>query len=294
MDRPTWTVLMEASRIAVRRLPGARRRPVYSELLILRMWLWAAMHERPLSWACRRDSYNSMYRPRSLPSVSRFSRRLRTLRFARARILLHRLLTDHGRGDPLSFIDGKALAIGECTTDPDARSGVVTTGRFRRGYKLHARAGSSGIIEQYRVTALNAGEARVARKLVGSTPRGGVVLADANYDARKLYAAIERRGAWFLTPLKGEARSPSTLRRMPESRRQAVRVWKRQKRLAARAMSVRARIERTFAHLCGFGGGLGPLPAWVRRLHRVRLWVDAKIAIYHARLLARKIMNAGG
>lgn len=291
MDRSTWTVLMLASRVAVRRLPRTRRRAMYSDLLVLRMWLWAVMHDRPLSWACRRESYGSSFRPRTLPSVSRFSRRLRTMRFLRSRVLLHRVLVAHGRGDALSFLDGKALAVGECTTDPDARDGVVTTGRFRKGYKLHARATKAGIIEEYRVTSLNEGEARIARKLVCGVPAGGVVLADANYDARKLYAAIERRRAWFLAPPKGRATAESTLRRMPESRRQAVMLWQHRRPLAERAMSVRQGIERVFAHLCGFGGGLGPLPAWVRRLGRVRLWLDAKIAIYHARIIARNALD---
>jgi hypothetical protein len=32
------------------------------------------------------------------------------------------------------------------------------------------------------------------------------------------------------------------------------------------------------------GGGLGPLPAWIRRLERTRRWVGCKIVLYHARL----------
>lgn len=291
MDRPTWIVLMEASRLAARRLGAPRRRPVYSDLLVLRMWLWATYHDRPLCWACHRESYNGMYRPRRLLSVSRFSRRLRSRRFLRLRALLHGVLTEGRAGAGRSSIDGKALAIGECTTDPDARDGVVTTGRFRKGYKLHARANTDAFIEEYRVTPLNEGEAKVARRLLKRVRPGSLVLADGNYDSRGVYGAVERRGAWLFTPIKGHATSPSTFQRMPESRRQAIRVWRRQPGLAERAMNVRQSVERTFAHLCGFGGGLGPLPAWARRLHRVRLWVDAKIAIYHARLVARIALN---
>lgn len=287
MDRPTWTVLAQASRLAARQLPRPNRKHIYSDLLVVRMWLWAVAHDRPLSWACRRSSYGTLFRPRELPSISRFTRRLRTFRFARLRVLLHRTLVALGRGQMLSFIDGKALAVGECTTDPDARNGVVTTGRFRRGYKLHARANKSGFLEQYRVTALNTGEALVARKLVDGVPRGGVVLGDANYDSRHLFATVERRGAWFFAPLKGQATAASTLRRMPESRRQAVVLWREEPGLARDAMRARSTVERVFAHLCGFGGGLGPLPAWVRRLHRVKLWIDAKIAVYHARKIAK-------
>lgn len=292
MDREIWIVLCEASRIAARRLDPPHRRPVYSDLLIARLWLWAVFHDRPMSWACRRSSYSTLFRPRRLPSVSRFSRRLASPRLARFRVQLHRVLSEPGRGAALSSIDGKALTVGECTSDPDARIGIVTHRRFRRGYKLHARATEAGFIEEYRIRPLNEGEARIARRLVRRVPERGLVLADANYDSRVLYAAIERRGARLLTPLKGQARAESTLHRMPVSRREAVMVWRNHPALAERAMHARGAVERVFAHLGGFGGGLGPLPAWVRRLRRVRLWLDAKIAVYHARLVARIVMRA--
>jgi hypothetical protein len=47
----------------------------------------------------------------------------------------------------------------------------------------------------------------------------------------------------------------------------------------------RARVERAFGSATAFGGGLGPPPAWVRRLARVRTWVWAKLVINAARIL---------
>ncbi len=47
-------------------------------------------------------------------------------------------------------------------------------------------------------------------------------------------------------------------------------------------------IERFFGQLSAFGGGLAPLPAWVRRLERVERWITAKVIIYHARWLAKQ------
>ncbi|NLU22685.1 MAG: hypothetical protein GXW89_18555, partial [Phycisphaerae bacterium] len=49
----------------------------------------------------------------------------------------------------------------------------------------------------------------------------------------------------------------------------------------------RTSVERCFGNLVSFGGGLGPLPAWVRRPHRVATWVQMKIIINAART-ARK------
>ena len=54
----------------------------------------------------------------------------------------------------------------------------------------------------------------------------------------------------------------------------------------------RAAIERSFGHLTAFGGGLGPRPSWVRRLWRVRLWVQAKLAIKSARIKAHEQLQS--
>ena len=67
-------------------------------------------------------------------------------------------------------------------------------------------------------------------------------------------------------------------------------------RLAAKALltttegrmliAVRTGIERSFGNITSFAGGLGPLPAWVRRPHRVALWVAAKLIIDATRRIA--------
>lgn len=291
MDRDIWIVLSCAARIACRRLGRPRRRFAYSDRTIILMLLWAALHDRPLSWACQRESYSTLFRPRRLPSVSQFCKRLRSPRMAAARAALHEVLSARGRADLLSFVDGKALVINDYSTDPDARN-EIASGKFHFGYKVHARSSESGFIVEYRVLSLNAGEPSTARELLEHLPRGAVLLGDANYDSRHLYAAVHERGGRLLTRLKGRSRQPKNLRRMGEGRRAALRAWRTRPVLCERAMEARVQIERHFAHLTSFGGGLGPLPPWVRRLRRVRLWVDAKIAIYHARLIARTLRRA--
>ena len=37
-----------------------------------------------------------------------------------------------------------------------------------------------------------------------------------------------------------------------------------------------------------YGGGLGPLPPWVRTLERARRWVGAKLILHHARLAVKR------
>ena len=47
-------------------------------------------------------------------------------------------------------------------------------------------------------------------------------------------------------------------------------------------------VETTFGNMSSYGGGLGPLPAWVRTLRRVKRWIGVKIAPYHARLACKR------
>ena len=291
MDRDIWVVLACAVRLVCRRLGRPRRRFEFSDRLIILMWLWAVMHDRPLSWACRRENYSTLFRPRRLPSISQFCKRLQTERFTRARGLLHGVLSARGRSDLLSLIDGKALVINDYSTDPDAHSGIAS-GKFHFGYKIHARASWSGFLVEYRVLALNEGEQTTARELLEHLPVGSMVLGDANYDSRYLYAAVRERGGRLLTRLKGHGTQAKNLQKMGPARREALEAWRTDPFSCEGAMHQRDAIERHFAHLTSFGGGLGPLPAWVRRLRRVRLWVDAKIAVYHARLLVRQLRKA--
>ena len=54
----------------------------------------------------------------------------------------------------------------------------------------------------------------------------------------------------------------------------------------------RVGIETAFGNATAFAGGLGPLPAWVRRLGRVELWVWAKLAINAVRIRRRQRLAA--
>jgi hypothetical protein len=265
------------------------RHPIYSDVLILRMYIWATWHDRPLYWPCDRLHYNKLFQPRRLPSVSQFCRRVRTERFRRMlEEITRRLSTIKGR-DKLMFLDGKALPVSESTRDPEAKTGRGN-GRFSRGYKLHALGAKDGRIKAFAVRSLNEHEVPVAhQELLKHIPSGAMVLGDGNYDSDDLYAKISGRNAWFFTPLKGKrAQTQRCLRRMSQARRWVHDLWGRRKKLCLGAYRERAGIERIFSALSCFAGGLGPLPNWVRRIDRVTRWVTAKVAIYHARLRARR------
>lgn len=291
MDVCTWKVIRLAIRSADRSIPRAGRRPLYGDQLIVRMFFWAAAHDRPLCWACRRRSYNRVMRPRSLPSVSQFCKRLKTDRIERLIRRVHELFAGLDEPISLAFIDGKALPVSESSKDPEAKTGHGN-GRFSRGYKVHTLGDSRGRIRHFRLTPLNEGEPTVAREhLVARVPEGCVVLADGNYDGRKLYTAVGERGAFLFTPQKKNRRTEAAFRNTCPERRAAMEVWRDEPELARRAYALRGGIERIFSALTCFGGGLGPLPAWVRRLERVTRWVTAKITIYNARIMLREIAS---
>ena len=56
--------------------------------------------------------------------------------------------------------------------------------------------------------------------------------------------------------------------------------------------ALRGDIERRFGNLTGFGGGLQPLPSWVRTPHRVALWVAAKLVLNGVQYCLRKALAA--
>jgi hypothetical protein len=207
-------------------------------------------------------------------------------------VLLHRRLTRAGRGDLLRYLDGMAMPVREHSTDAQATAGPAGS-KIRRGYKLHACGTHRGFLPEYRVRPMNQAEPSTARALLRSTGPGMLVLADANYDSFRLYRAVDERGATLLTPLRGPlAWSEPLIKKITPARRRAVRAWKADPRGCEKVLEQRDGIERIFAHLTTPGSGMHGLPPWARGLRRVRLWVDGKIAIYHARLLIRRRLVA--
>jgi hypothetical protein len=292
MDRRIWCIITEAIVSVNRTVRRTGRRPTFSDVLILRMYLWSAWHDRPLCWAAERHHYGRLFQPRRLPSRSQFCRRVKTGRFGQMLREVFRHLAQHPEGEKLLFLDGKALPVSESTQDPEAKTGRGN-GRFSRGYKLHALGTEDGRIKAFAVRPLNEHEVRITEaSLVEHIPSKALVLADGNYDSDNLYRQLHQRGVWLFTPLKGKrAESPGRLRGMSFARRTIHDLWGRKEKLCREAYRARTQIERIFSALTGFAGGLGPLPNWVRRLERVTRWVTAKIVIYHARLLARRALT---
>lgn len=282
MDSHIWKVIYHPIRRADRSLPRLGRRPVYSDGLIVAMYVWSVWHDRPLCWACDRKNYSSCFRPRKLPSVSQFCKRVSTLRCDAILQYLHRHLAGLKSLTELSFIDGRVIRVGPYSKDHDAKSGPAPGG-MAKGYKCHAWGTQDGRIPVWSVMPLNISEKAVAGEMLRYERADGLVLADGGYDAGWLYDRVEADGGQFMTPLpKNVGRGH---RSQSKARLRAAKYWRN---LGGYVYRERLGIERIFAHQSAFGGGMGPLPPWVRTLPRVRRWIGTKLIIYHARLTARK------
>ena len=78
MDWTRWKNLVELVRSLDPGSPSGRFK--YNDADIVLTWLWASAHRRPVSWACRRESWPICVRVTRRPSPSRMTRRLRCKR----------------------------------------------------------------------------------------------------------------------------------------------------------------------------------------------------------------------
>lgn len=283
MGGQEWKIIYGTMVRMNRTLAYDHRQCQYTDILIVAMYVWSVLHDRPRCWAAQRENYYGPFRPRKLPSRSQFERRLKSPRCTALLQATWTALGESNDGPTIHFLDGRALPVGPYSQDRDARRGYVA-GQFAKGYKLHALTKNDGKTAAWRVAPLNVCEKTVARELIAEAQPRGLVLADGNYDAGWLYDHVLTHGALLFTPLPrhtGGGHRPQS-----DARLLAGRLWKRG---GADLYRLRTTIERQFSRQSCFGGGLGPLPAWVRGLPRVTRWVGTKLMIYHVRL---KILEA--
>lgn len=266
------------------------RRVHYSDAVIVLVFLWGCLHDRPQSWACEARNWRSTrLRPLRIPSDSTMSRRLES---PSVRLLMNAVaksLRDTMEPGLLSFIDGKPLTVGACSKDPDAKAGRVFKG-MARGYKLHAIWSNRDFPEAWTVRPLNEHESPVARSLVPQLCGGGYLLGDGQFDVVRLHdLAFERNHQLLTHPRVAHAKGLGHVRQSPH-RLHAIEMRKRP--FGRDLLCNRTTIERLFGNATNFAGGLAPLPNWVRRLHRVGRWVWAKLLINAVRIQHRKRLTA--
>jgi IS5 family transposase len=257
--------------------------------VIVAVTLWAALQDRPLCWACNpRNWGRTTLRPLRLPSASVVSRRAYGVAVGLCRRALEQAIRASGHPALVAFIDGKPLSIPAISHDPDAGFGRGA-GQKSKGYKLHAVISTRGMPEAWEITPIQTAETKVAEQLVGQLEYGGYLLGDANYDANGVFDAAAAKG-YAVRAIHKRANAGQGHRYQSPHRQRSIDAASTEFSKALR--KTRGEIERQFATLASFGCGLKPLPAWVRRLHRVRIWVWDKLLINAARILRKQRLMA--
>lgn len=283
MERELWPLLY---RLIKETAKDFRQKYVqYQPWVLVVVALWASLHDRPLSWACQARHWSTTTkRPARLPSPATLSRRLESLPVGAFYKEMEERLRATGSPALVSWVDGKPLIVGGCSKDPDARYGRGTGG-IAKGYKLHALRAGRAVPEAWDVTPLSANEKAVAKELLGQLGgegQGGYLLGDGNYDASYLYDAANQAGYQLLAPCR-EAKNPGCGKHYQSPHRRRSLDLQRgpfgKHPFGAALYRCRTAIERSFGNAASYGGGMGPLPAWVRHLPRVRTWVWGKLLI---------------
>ena len=280
MERERWLILYRL----VLSLDRGETRGVFTAAVIVSVFFWGVIWDRPIAWACRRANWPVDLRPRRLPSQSTMSRRLKTPAVAQLMqaVGAHPALCGHVASDQPLIIDAKPLPIGGHSKDPESRWGQGVRS-LSKGYKLYALWGAGPMPLCWRVAAANISEQAMAEQMIAELPQGdGYLLGDKLYDINKLYDLAAQRGYQLLAERKrpgtalGHCRhSPARLRGLALLQTEAGRTLYQQ----------RGDIERRFSGLTCFGGRLSPLPAWVRRQPRVQRWLHAKLIVNAIRQL---------
>lgn len=281
MERELWSLLYHITY----RLGDSFGEWRYSTADIVVAYFWAVVHDRPTDWASQAKNWPADLRPATLPSQSTLSRRLRTV----SCVLLMTDVEQHliavlGLGNGLlRSVDGKGLSVSLVSKDPDAGYGRGAGG-MQKGYKLHAIWAGGPMPIAWGVAPMNTDEKKMAKGLIPGLPGGGYLLADTHYDANYLYDLAEAEG-FQLVAKKTPSRGKGGLghRRQAPGRLRSIELLKTT--FGRQLYQRRNVIEASFGTLVSFGGGLACLPAWVRRFHRVRNWVQAKLIIAGARTL---------
>jgi hypothetical protein len=289
MERELWPVLYRTVR-AVARDFSQKYVQIPGWVLVLTM-LWAALHDRPVSWACNRANWvTTRLRPTRLPSDSTMSRRIDRVAVGLLWRAIEQRLREQSAEHPalVAFLDGKPLPIGGASKDPDARYGRAAGG-MARGHKLHAIWAKRALPEAWEVTPMNAAEVTVAGRLVPQLGAGGYLLADGNYDGNDLFDQAFGRGYQLITPAPDAGTGRGHRYHSPHR-------WRSIHLMRGTAFGpavYRARIgvEQAYGNATSFAGGLSPLPAWVRGLDRVRTWDWAKLLINAVRIIRNKDLH---
>ena len=252
-------------------------RGFYTDAMIVSVYFWAVVHDRPNHWACDKRNWHGRGFRGPLPSASTLSRRLKTDGVQRLIKSIERALIEKNHPSFCRLIDAKPLPVSAHSEDPDVGYGRASSG-MARGYKLHAIYDASQGFVHWRIRAMNTNETPVGAELIGVLDHEGYLVGDNAYDRNRLYDLAASRGIQLIAPQRKTAKGLGHYRHS-EHRIRAVEMQNRP--FAQGLLHYRRQIETAFAQLTTLSFGLGPLPAWVRTAARVENWVRAKLILFN-------------
>jgi hypothetical protein len=271
-----------------------RPRVQFNDHLIVLVYLWSVLHERPVCWACDEDNWPKKELSFQLPSDSTMSQRLETLSVKQ---LLERVLTAGAVLFPptlVKAIDSKPLLVGAYSKDADAKRGRVAAGMFARGYRLnvltHGRA-----VQNWTLAPMNDHDSLAAPGLLRQLRGGfGYVVADNAYDSNDLHLEAAAQNHQLVAPprevnkgVRDEKHNcPQRLRALDLLDDSLQRCCRIGGEFGRELYNQREAVESSFGELSQMG--LSHLPSWVRGPRRVAMWCAAKILIYLCRLAKKK------
>lgn len=276
MEREQWNLLYALAGQLGKQVNDRGR---FTTAFIVAVFLWSVIHDRPVAWACRARSWPDDLRPSHLPSQSTMSRRLRAPATTLLLEAMAATFRQPAQQNDVQIIDAKPLPVGGYTKDSDARWGRAAGGHWK-GYKFFAIWGRGPMPIAWKVAAMSTSEKRVARELIPQLRGTGHLLGDNQYDASRLYDLAARQRYQLLAPRQRSG----GLGHHYQSPHRIFAIGFLQTPAGQKLFQQRVAIERCFGNWTSFGGGLAPLPSWVRRPHRVTAWIHAKLLINAARI----------
>lgn len=262
-----------------------RVRDYHSTATIVRVYHWACLHDRPVSWACEPGNWTAATRPTQLPDQSTMSRRTRRGDFEQFLLRLGRHMNGKAKASTVKIVDGKALELPNHSSDPDASWGRGVS-RQSLGYKIHAICSGNPMPDAVVITTLSRCEKQMASRMIKRVKGWGYLMGDAHYDASWLFDVCHEHNHQLLCP-RAKPNTAEGHHYVSAHRRRAIAMLEVPAAVSSfgrKLYAQRPGIERSFSQLVCFGAGLGTLPSWVRRIWRVRHWVYNKLLINAARI----------
>jgi hypothetical protein len=273
-----------------------RKRVRFNDRIIVMVYLWSVLWDRPVCWACDPDNWFGK-NDFDLPSDTAMSRRLRT---PGVQQLIERALAAGSAlfGPPplLKQMDSKPMYVGPYTKDADAKSGRVAEGKMACGYRLHTLNHGRNV-HFFTLAPMNEHDASMAPALIEKLEGGGYVAGDNAYDSNELHAKSAQKNHQLVSPPRACNKGVRDLKHNCPERIRALDMLDSplekcglEGKFGKQLYNGRQLIES------GYGGltllGLHYLPAWVRGPRRVALWTAGKILISLVRNAKKKGLAA--